>query len=192
MPELGKYTDKPEIVRDLLLLVGIDVPIEIVAAQTPGARVQAARRAAAEHLRASDNHGVKIPPKPGWVRTFEMLASDEAMCETAMERWAENAARAEGQQRVIDTDEGITWSLADGAIMAQQIMLSRMRERALDAMALAVEAGHVAEHVASVCNAPDALDRVNELRARIDAATRAMVGDGTPEYFEFRRRQGDF
>jgi hypothetical protein len=135
MSKLGEYDDKPEIVRDLLLLCGVTVPLEIVAAQTSGARIQAARWAAGEHLRASDNFGVRRLPKPGWLRAFELLDSDETARQTALERWAANAARMEEPGQGPCANETVTLALAEGAIMAQQLMLSRMRERIAAALA---------------------------------------------------------
>jgi hypothetical protein len=128
---------RTEVARDLLLLCGVTVPVEIVAAQTPGDREQAARWAAAEHLHASDNFGVKRAPKPEWVRLFEVLDAEADPCGTAMGRWAEHTARLEASQRRIGSGESVILSLAEGAIMAQHIALLRAQERVTAALATA-------------------------------------------------------
>jgi hypothetical protein len=125
----------PGVVRDLLLLCGVTVPAGIVAAQTPGDRDKAARWAAAEHLHASDNFGVKRAPKPDWVRLFEVLDADPDPCGTAVGRWAGHMARADERLSVVSPDESVTLELAAGAIMAQHIALLRAQERVTAALA---------------------------------------------------------
>jgi hypothetical protein len=131
------FQEGPEVVRDLLLLCGVAVPAEIVAAQTPADREKAARWAAAEHLHASDNLGVKRTPRPEWVRLFELLDADPGSCGTATGRWAEHTARVEGSRRRVGADESVTLALASGAIMAQHIALLRAQERVAAALATA-------------------------------------------------------
>jgi hypothetical protein len=125
-----------EVVRDLLLLCGVSVPVEIVAAQTPQDRLMAQRWAAAEHMSASDNP-VRRKPKPAWVSLFEVLEADPDPSATAVGRWSEHVARVEDGQRAIEANESITLALAAGAVMAQQLTLCRMRERFAAALATA-------------------------------------------------------
>ena len=52
-----------EILSDLLILVGVDVPVAIVTRWTKKQREEAEKWAAKTHLKASDNN-VRVPPKP--------------------------------------------------------------------------------------------------------------------------------
>jgi hypothetical protein len=120
---------RPEVVRDLLLLVGVSVPIEIVVSQTPHDRVMAGRWAAAGHLRASDNDDVAEQPEPAWVRLFKILDADPDPVATAVGRWEGHVARVQDGQRHTGANEVITLELAFGAVMAQQLVIARMKER---------------------------------------------------------------
>jgi len=144
MTTSGERRRDPAFVRDVLTLAGLDVPVEVIAVQTPHDRESAVEWAAKEHLGASDNP-VRRRPKPDWIRLFETLDADPEPCQTAVGRWAEHAARIEGGQRRVQVDESITLSLAAGAVMAQQLMLSRMRERAGAALATVWAAWREAE-----------------------------------------------
>lgn len=57
---------KPETLADLLLLVGVEVHPDWLAALTPEQREQAADWAAKTHLQASDND-VEVPPRPDFL-----------------------------------------------------------------------------------------------------------------------------
>jgi len=135
----------PESARDVLLLASVNVPVEILAAQTPGARRQAVDWAAREHMSASDNFGVKRAPKPEWVRLFEVLDADPDPAGTATGRWAGHVARLEGSRRRIGQSESITLGLAQSAVMAQQLEACRLRDRAAAALAVAWAAWREAE-----------------------------------------------
>jgi hypothetical protein len=54
----------PGLLRDILLVVGEDVPADVIAGWTGGQRHDVARYAAAEHLHASDNDDVRRLPRP--------------------------------------------------------------------------------------------------------------------------------
>jgi hypothetical protein len=58
---------KPQVLSDILLLVGVQVPPEQVARWSDGQRLDAERWASAVHLDASDNT-VKVPPKPEFLQ----------------------------------------------------------------------------------------------------------------------------
>lgn len=65
MKQKFEATD-PGIVRDLLLLVDIDIPEPIIATWTPQEQYAAQRYAARAYLRASDNP-VRVPPEPEFI-----------------------------------------------------------------------------------------------------------------------------
>lgn len=63
---LGADDDEPddvaaEVVRDMLLLVSVEIPLDVVAAWTPYQRREAADWAGIEHLHASDNDVERLP-----------------------------------------------------------------------------------------------------------------------------------
>lgn len=64
--------DDPEVTRDLLLLVSVEVPIETVCGWTPEERKKSDDWASAAMLSASDHNDVVVPPVPQhvepWVR----------------------------------------------------------------------------------------------------------------------------
>lgn len=130
----------PAFVRDVLLLVGLNVPVEVIAAQTPQDRERTVEWAAKEHLRASDNP-VRRKPKPDWVSLFEVLDADPEPSETAVGRWIGHIRQVEESQRTIEANESVTLALAAGAVMAQQLVISRMRERFTAALATAAAYG---------------------------------------------------
>jgi hypothetical protein len=134
---------RPEVLRGLLLIAGISVPIEIVASQTPQDRAMAARWAAADHLAAPGSEAYR--PKPAWVLMFEALSADPEPSMTAVGRWNSHLSRAEGSQRRASLNESMTLELARGAVMAQQIVIYRMRERFAAALATATAYGQTAE-----------------------------------------------
>jgi hypothetical protein len=57
---------KPEVLRDILELVGWTASVEAIAAWPMLRRVEAEVYAARVHLRASDNP-VRVPPRPKWM-----------------------------------------------------------------------------------------------------------------------------
>jgi hypothetical protein len=142
-PSIRVDGTRPEILRDLLLIAGISVPIEIVASQTPQDRAMAARWAAADRLAAPG--GRRYRPKPAWLLMFEALSAEQEPSQAAVGRWNSNLARAEGSQRRVDLNESMTLELARGAVMAQQIVIHRMRERFAAALATATAYGQTAE-----------------------------------------------
>jgi hypothetical protein len=162
-----------EVVRNLLLLCGITVPIEIVAAQTSGDRHRAAKWAAAEHLHASDNFDVERRPKPDWLTAFELLSSGETARQTALERWAWHLAQVEGAEHLPCANQTVTLSLAEAAIMAQQIVVHQYRERAAAALA-----------AAAVYGAPQGEGPAENA---LDQMTRALLGTDEA-YAEFAAR----
>lgn len=169
---------KTEVVRDLLLLCGVSVPIEIVAAQTPGDRDRATRWAAATHLRASDNDGIEEVAKPQWVARYEFLADGQEHREAAVAQWDRHLAEAEETQRRIPGWERLALELGTGAVTAQRLMIFEMRERIAAALATATAYGEAV-------GAPE-----HELAWVIDQMTRELLG--TEElYEEFRARFGD-
>jgi hypothetical protein len=127
----------PEVVRDLLLLVSVSVPVEIVAAQTQGDRDRAARWAASVHLRASDNDDVEEALKPQWVARYEFLAADPMRCEEAVAQWDAHLAEAEASKRRVPGWERLAMELGTSAVTAQRLMIHDMRERMAAALATA-------------------------------------------------------
>ena len=61
---------KVEVLHNLLLLVGFEVPELELRKRTPRERAHAELYALRAHLRASDNP-VRIPPRPTWLEGFE-------------------------------------------------------------------------------------------------------------------------
>jgi hypothetical protein len=165
----------PAFVRDVLLLVGLNVPVDLIAVQTPGDRERAVEWAGREHLGASDNP-VRRKPKPEWISLFEVLEADPEPCQTAVGRWAEHTTRVEASGRVMGANEGITLGLATGAVMAQQLMLSRMRERFAAALATAAAYGET--------------DGERHLHWVIAKMTREILGSDEA-YREFTARFGE-
>lgn len=64
----------PGLLRDVLLLVGLEVADGIIAAWTPNEQKLAYDYAAREHLRASDNDSVRPRPLP-WFLAMSVVAS---------------------------------------------------------------------------------------------------------------------
>jgi len=56
--------DDPAVVRDLLLVAGDDVPLEVISGWSSGQRTEVADWAAAEHLHASDNDVMRLRRPP--------------------------------------------------------------------------------------------------------------------------------
>jgi hypothetical protein len=126
-----------EVVRDLLLLCGVTVPVEIVAAQTPGDMDRAARWAAAVHLRASDNDDAEEVVKPQWVARYEFLAAEGGRCEEAVAAWDRHLAETEGSRRRVLGWERLSLELGTSAVTAQRLIIFGMRERIAAALATA-------------------------------------------------------
>jgi hypothetical protein len=59
------------VIRDILLLVDVDVPVETIMGWTCQQRDLAEDWAAAQHLVASDNDDIEIPPKPDFLPPSE-------------------------------------------------------------------------------------------------------------------------
>jgi hypothetical protein len=173
---------RAEMVRDLLLLCGVTVPIEIVAAQTPGDRDRATRWAAAVHLRASDNDDVEEVVKPQWVARYEFLAAERERCEEAVAAWDRHLAETEGSQRRVLGWERLSLELGTSAVTAQRLMIFGMRERI--AAALATATAH------AVAQDP-AVGPLGQAQAAIAQMARELLGSDE-EYEEFTARFGDF
>jgi hypothetical protein len=166
-----------EVVRDLLLLCGVTVPIEIVAAQTQGDRDRAARWAAAVHLRASDNDDVEEVVRPQWVARYEFLAAERERCEEAVAAWDAHLAEAEASKRRVPGWERLSLELGTSAVTAQRLIIFGMRERIAAALATAVAYGETV-------GAPE-----YELVWVIDQMTKALLGSDEA-YEEFTARFG--
>lgn len=65
------FKREEEASADLLTLVGVDVPLEIIACWTDEQIKQAEDWAAAAHLQASDNK-LTVPPMPLFLRAFDV------------------------------------------------------------------------------------------------------------------------
>jgi hypothetical protein len=168
---------KVEVVRDLLLLCGVSVPVEIVAAQTPGDRDRAARWAASVHLRASDNDDVPEVDKPQWVARCEFLAAEPERREEAVAQWDRHLAESEESQRRITGWERLSIGLGISAVTAQRLMIFEMRERV--AAALATASAHWRSYGSEA-----------DLERTIQQMARSLLG--TDElYEEFTARFGD-
>lgn len=128
---------RTEVVRDLLMLCGVVVPAEIVAAQTQGDRDRAARWAASAHLRASDNDDVPEVDKPQWVARYEFLAAGEARCEEAVARWDRHLAEVEESKRRLPGWERLSLEMGTSAVTAQRLISYGMRERIAAALSAA-------------------------------------------------------
>lgn len=63
-PEPEPLADDPEATRDVLLVTGVDVPLEVLALWAPADRLAAELWAGAVHAAASDNEGVEVPAPP--------------------------------------------------------------------------------------------------------------------------------
>lgn len=66
----AEYTPDAITVRDLLMLASVPVPVAAIGGWTAEQRREAAEWAAAEHLHASDNDGVRRLPVPAHVAAF--------------------------------------------------------------------------------------------------------------------------
>lgn len=78
----------PEVLRDLIAVAaGVMIPGPVIATWTPAERREAEEWAASEHLRASDNAGVKVPPQPGFVARAVEMAGNPAVAQLAVESW---------------------------------------------------------------------------------------------------------
>lgn len=166
---------RAEVVRDLLLLCGVAVPIEIVAAQTPGDRDRAARWAASVHLRASDNDDVPEAGKPQWVARCEFLAADQTRCEEAVARWDAYLAETEASERRVSGWERLTLENGTSAVTAQRLVAYGMRERIAAALATAT-----AWAQSGGASSPE---------WAIETMTRELLGSADL-YLEFRARFG--
>jgi hypothetical protein len=58
--------------RDLLTMVSVDCPVDVLKARTDLERAQAEEWACQVHLSASDNPFMRIPPKPAWLDPYDV------------------------------------------------------------------------------------------------------------------------
>lgn len=65
-----KDPSEPETLRDLLVLVSVDVPVADLLKRTLRERVHAEVWAGRVHVHASDNTTVRVPPKPAWLDAY--------------------------------------------------------------------------------------------------------------------------
>lgn len=80
-----RYPDSfftPLVVRELLLLVSVDVPLADVQSWTNSQRIVAGDWALRTHLRASDNNTVRVPEKPSFIPDFRPM---DSACGSVME-----------------------------------------------------------------------------------------------------------
>ena len=69
--EMMEYTEEAYVVRDLLSLVDMEVPLEIIETWSDEDISAVAFWAGAAHLKASDNHDVKIPKMPKVLKPYK-------------------------------------------------------------------------------------------------------------------------
>lgn len=114
--------------RDLLSLVtSVMIPAGVIASWTEQERQQAEQWAAAGHLRASDNFGVKQRPKPACVRLAEELAANPAMAQLAVEGWGAYLTQLQDSQRYIGAAEAVSIDTARRAVTGLLILLGDSR-----------------------------------------------------------------
>lgn len=71
--QLPKKAVGLEIARDILLIVGIDIPATVLRALRREEVERAVNWASRLHLNASDNPEVKVPKKPKWLDDYEEM-----------------------------------------------------------------------------------------------------------------------
>jgi hypothetical protein len=69
--EMMEYTEEAYVIRDLLSLVDMEVPLEIIETWSDKDISAVAFWAGAAHLKASDNHDVKIPKMPKVLKPYK-------------------------------------------------------------------------------------------------------------------------
>lgn len=80
----------PEVLRDLIAVAaGVMIPGPVIATWTPAERREAEEWAASEHLRASDNTGIRRRKYPRLVQEAVVLAANPAMAQLAVEAWTD-------------------------------------------------------------------------------------------------------
>lgn len=114
----------PEVLRDLIAVVtGVMIPAPVIATWTPAERREAEEWAASEHLRASDNTGIRRRKYPRHVQEAVVLAANPGMAQLAVEAWMNHKEQFERALGISLSPHRETIVVAQAAITGLLVLL---------------------------------------------------------------------